>query len=75
MKSISEQHRDQLKDTIIWNAEEGLKLTALDIGHAEAKRTELYHRIRTFMQSYEFMVLPTVQVLPFDVTQTLPHGN
>jgi amidase len=62
-------HRHQLKDTIIWNTEEGLKLSALDVGHAEAKRTELYHRVRQFMQDYEFMVLPTVQVLPFAVTQ------
>ena len=65
-------HREKLKDTIIWNTEEGLKLSALDIGHAEAKRTELYHRVRTFMQSYEFMILPTVQALPFDVTKPYP---
>jgi amidase len=66
-------HRHQLKDTILWNAEEGLKLSALDIGHAETKRTELYHRVRQFMQRYEFMILPTVQVLPFEVTQ--PYIN
>jgi amidase len=63
------EHRDKLKDTIIWNTEEGLKLSALDIGQAEAKRTELYQHTRSFMQQYEFMVLPTVQVLPFDVRQ------
>ena len=63
------QHRDQLKDTIIWNIEAGLKLTAPDIGQAEMKRTALYHRVRTFMQTHEFLVLPTVQVPPFDVNQ------
>jgi amidase len=62
-------HRDQLKDTVIWNTEEGLKLSALDIGRAEAKRTELYHKTRIFMEHYDFMVLPTVQVLPFDIKQ------
>jgi amidase len=61
------QHRDQLKDTLIWNIEAGMKLTGAQIGQAEAKRTTLYHRVRTFMETYEFFALPTVQVPPFDV--------
>jgi amidase len=62
-------HRDKLKDTIIWNTEEGLKLSAKDIGKAEVARTNLYHKTRAFMERYEFMILPTVQVLPFDINQ------
>ena len=31
-------HRDQIKDTVIWNIEEGLKLSAADVGIAEVKR-------------------------------------
>jgi amidase len=65
-------HRDQLKDTIIWNIEAGLKLTGAQISQAEVKRTALYHRMREFMtrdRGYEFMLLPTVQVPPFDVAQ------
>ena len=30
---------------------------------------ELYHRIRKFMETYEFLVLPVAQVPPFDVKQ------
>ncbi len=66
------KHRDKLKDTIVWNTEQGQKLTGPDISRAEQKRTELYQRARVFMQRYEFMVLPTVQVPPFDVTQPYP---
>jgi amidase len=62
-------HRDKLKDAIIWNTEEGLKLSAKDIGKAEVARTNLYHKTRAFMQRYDFMILPTVQVLPFDIKQ------
>jgi amidase len=62
-------HRDQLKDTVIWNIEEGIKLSGPQIGQAERRRTELYHRVREFMETYEFMVLPVNQVLPFDVKQ------
>jgi amidase len=63
------QHRDKLKDTIIWNTEEGLKLSAKDIAKAEVARTNLYHMTRAFMEHYNFMILPTVQVLPFDIKQ------
>jgi amidase len=63
------EHRDQLKETIIWNTGEGLKLRAADIGRAEVKRTELYQRVRDFMTAYEYMVFPVSQVPPFDITQ------
>jgi amidase len=62
-------HRDKLKDTIIWNTEEGLKLSAGDIAKAEVARTNLYQMTRLFMEHYDFMILPTVQVLPFDIEQ------
>ena len=64
---LLESYRDQLKDTIIWNAEEGLKLTGRDLSRAEIKRTSLYHRVREFMQEYEYLILPVNQVPPFDV--------
>ena len=66
---LLKQHRDQLKDTLIWNIEEGTKLTGTQIGQAEKKRTELYHRVREFMRDIDFLVLPVSQVPPFDVTQ------
>ncbi len=62
-------HRDRVKDTILWEVERGERLTANEIGRAELQRTALYHRIREFMERYEFFVLPTVQVPPFDVDQ------
>jgi amidase len=64
-----EKHRAQMKDTVVWNIEEGMKLTGPQIGRAERKRTELYQRVRQFMEQYEFLVLPVSQVPPFDVKQ------
>jgi amidase len=61
------EHRHQMKDTVIWNIEEGLKLTGPQLAEAELKRTRLYERVRRFMERCEFLVLPTVQVPPFDV--------
>jgi amidase len=63
------RHREQVKDTIIWNVEAGMKLTGPEIGRAAVKHTQLYHRVREFMDTHEFLVLPVSQVPPFDVTQ------
>jgi len=60
-------HRSLMKDTVVWNIEQGLKLNGPDIARAEAKRTQLYHRVREFMKRYEFLILPVSQVAPFPV--------
>jgi amidase len=66
---LLEKHRHQMKDTVIWNIEQGVKITGADLAAAEAKRTALYHRVREFLEHYEFLVAPVTQVPPFDVTQ------
>ena len=62
-------HRAQMKDSVIWNIEEGQKLSGSQIGHAERRRTALYHRLREFMEQYAFLIAPVSQVPPFAVTQ------
>jgi amidase len=62
-------HRDQAKETILWEIGRGERLTVAEIVWAETKRTELYHRMRRFMERYDFFVLPVSQVPPFDVNQ------
>lgn len=59
--------RDQLKETIIWNAEAGQKLTGPQLARAEAKRTALYQRVMAFLQRHEFLILPVTQIPPFDI--------
>ena len=63
------QHRGRMKDTVVWNIEQADRLSARDVGDAEVKRTALYHRVRVFMERHEFLVLPSTQVPPFDVTE------
>jgi Asp-tRNA(Asn)/Glu-tRNA(Gln) amidotransferase A subunit family amidase len=62
-------HRHEVKDTILWEIDRGERLTPREIARAETKRSELYHRMRQFMNRFEFFVLPAVQIPPFDVTQ------
>jgi amidase len=68
-RDLLDARRNEMKDTVIWNIEEGKKLDGPRIGRAERKRTELYQRVRAFMQHYEFLILPVSQVPPFDVKQ------
>jgi amidase len=64
-----EKRRDQLKDTVVRNIEAGARLTGPQLGRAEVLRTQAYHRVREFLERYEFLVLPVSQVLPFPVRQ------
>jgi amidase len=66
---LLKSHRPLLKDTVVWNIEQGLRLTVEDMVRATRLRTELHHRLREFMQRYAFLALPVSQVLPFDVKQ------
>jgi len=62
-------HRELMKDTVIWNIEQGQRLKGPQLGRAEVQRTELYHRVREFMETYEYLICPVNQVPPFDVGQ------
>jgi amidase len=64
---LFEAQQRQMKDTVVWNIKEGRNLTGPQIGKAERQRTELFDRIRQFMETYEFIILPVSQVPPFDV--------
>ncbi len=65
-------HRDQLKDTAVWNIEKGLKLTGAEIARAENLRAEVFRRMNDFMLEYEFLILPVNQVGPFPVETPYP---
>jgi amidase len=70
--ALLKDHRDKLKDTVIWNTEEGFKRSARDIAHAESLRTALYHRMRQFLEKYDFLVCPVNQLPPFPVEVEWP---
>jgi len=62
---FAEFGEEQFKETIRWNVARGVRLTGADISRTEVKRTELFHRVREFLDTYEFLLLPTAQVPPF----------
>jgi len=64
--------KDQMQKGLVWNIEQGLKLSPEDIARAEVLRTTLWHRVRAFMETRELLLLPTVAVPPFPVEQPYP---
>jgi len=63
-------HRDKLKPDVIWNIEEGLKLTGPAIAHAERLRAALMKRVAAFFAEYDLLVCPAMQAKPFPVEKT-----
>ena len=70
--ALIKDHRDKLKDTVVWNYEAGRKLGAPDIARAEGLRTALYHRMRKFLEKYDFLVCPVNQLPPYSVDEEYP---
>jgi amidase len=64
--------RDQVKATLVENVEYGLRLTGADLGRAELRHAELFHRMREFFTRYDVLVLPTSQLPPFPVGVEYP---
>jgi amidase len=62
-------HPGLLKETIVREVEEGARLTGPRLARLERQRTEIYGRVRAFMETHEFMIFPVSQVPPFDVEQ------
>jgi len=70
---LLKEHRDKLKDTVIWNVEEGRRRSAEDVARAEALRAQLYQRMRKFLEAYDFLVCPVNQLAPFPVDTDWPR--
>jgi amidase len=64
--------RDRLKPSIVWNIEEGRRLSGADVARAELRHTELFHRMRVFFERYDVLLLPVSQVAPFDADLEYP---
>jgi amidase len=67
--ALLRSHRDQLKPEVIWNIEQGLKLSVEQIERAEAQRVAMTERALEFFQSYDLLLTPATIVAPFPIEQ------
>ncbi len=70
---FAEFGEDAFKETILWNVAQGKQLSASRISRTEARRTELFQRAREFLETYEFLLLPTAQTPPFPIEWEYPQ--
>ena len=66
------QHPDGFKDTLKAEIEEGLRLTGTDVARADTAHGQLWRRFQAFLEKYEYFILPTTQLPPFDVNTPYP---
>jgi amidase len=64
--------RALLKPEAIFEIESAQKLSALDITAASAVRTEWYQATRRFFETYDYFIVPTAQMFPFDAALQWP---
>jgi amidase len=65
--------RALLKPEAIWEVEQGLRLSAAQVWAASTARTHWYHAVMAALERWDFLVLPTAQVWPFDASLTWPR--
>jgi len=66
------EHPDAFKDTLKAEIEAGLHLTGADLARAEAAHTQVWRQFQAFLERYEYFILPTTQVPPFDINTPYP---
>jgi amidase len=67
-----EEHPDAFKDTLKDEIQRGMKLSGQDVARAEVAHTLMWRRFQTFLEKYDYFVLPTTQLPPFDVNMPYP---
>jgi amidase len=65
--ALLRSHRDLLKPEVIWNIEQGLKLTVDDLVRAEAQRVAMTAHTLEFFKTYDLLLAPATIVAPFPV--------
>jgi amidase len=65
--------RALLKPEAIYEIELGLKQSAYDITAASVVRSEWYEAVRRMFERYDYFIVPTAQVFPFDAELHWPQ--
>jgi amidase len=65
--AVVEANRDRIKRDMIWNVEQGMKLTSGEIVAAERRRAGIIRRMAEFFEKYDVLLCPTSCTAAFDV--------
>lgn len=65
--------RAQLKPEIQWEIEGGLDITAAEFQEASQVRSDFYRALGKLFEKYDYLLLPSAQVFPFDAGEHWPR--
>ncbi|MBB3178691.1 amidase [Variovorax sp. Sphag1AA] len=66
--------RAMMKPEAVWEVENGLKVTGGDVYRASIDRSAWYQALNTLFQRYDYLVLPSAQIFPFDAKLDWPKS-
>jgi amidase len=66
------EKRAKMKPEIIWEIERGLDMTAREVHFASKRRSAWYQYLLTVFDRYDYLILPSAQVFPFDAETHWP---
>lgn len=66
--------RALLKPEAQWEVEGGLKLSGEDVWNATVARSQWYGALLTLFERYDYLVLPSAQLFPFDASEHWPKS-
>lgn len=64
---VVEQNKGRVKQDMVWNVEQGKKLTSDDVTRAERRRADIVRRMAAFFQEYDALLCPAACTPPFDI--------
>lgn len=67
-----DRHADVVRPSLYANMLQGRSITGPQVGRAAVLRTELYQRMRIFLQTYDALVLPVAPIAAFDAEIQYP---
>ncbi|WP_336641171.1 amidase [Microbacterium sp. USHLN272] len=72
-RTLVREHRDEIKDAVVWNTELGLALTVDDLLSADEARCRLASAVESYFTTHDLLVLTSAQVAPFDARLEFPR--
>ncbi|MEJ8824619.1 amidase [Variovorax humicola] len=66
--------RAMMKPEAVWEIENGLKLSGADVYRASVDRSAWYQALNTLFQRFDYLVLPSAQMFPFDAKLDWPKS-
>jgi len=64
--------RALMKPELVWEIESGQALAGKDVHTASMIRSDWYRHVLTLFERYDFLILPSAQVFPFDAERHWP---